>query len=229
MKKQVIFITGAERSGSTLIARVFDICGVFRGATTSMLENIEMRNLCDEYLLEVNNKFGTFIPDTQSLTIPVDWQQRVDNILYGCECYKGGTWMFKYSKIAQMWPVWNYAYPDAKWIIVRRKTGDVVHSCVKTGYMKLFKDFSIRNDLQFDTEEEGWLWWIHKYEERFRAMIEAGLNCRVVWPERMVTGDYHQIYETIEWLGLKWNNDIPLVIDPLLNKSREVIIYENNS
>ena len=55
-------------------------------------------------------------------------------------------------------------------------------------------------------------------------MIEAGLNCRIIWPERMVTGDYQQIYETIEWLGLRWNNAIPSIIDPLLNKSREVAV-----
>jgi len=220
MKKQVIFITGAERSGSTLIARIFDICGVFKGVTTSMYENVEMKNLCDEYLLDVNVRHNTFMPDTQTLTIPVDWGKRIDSILYGCECYKDGTWMFKHSGLAQMWPVWNYAYPDAKWIIVRRRTGDIVQSCMKTAYMTLFKNEA--NVLQIGalTQEEGWKWWVHQYEKKFVEMMEAGLNCRIIWPERMVVGDYEQIYQTIEWLGLKWNPKIVKIIDPLLDKSR---------
>jgi len=223
-KYDPIFITGVERSGSTLIAKILDMCGVWSGNCNNMFENKIITGFNNEIL----NEYYLHLPDINSIKIPVNWKQSINGVLL-VEDGINKPWMVKHSGLARLYPIWNYAYPDAKWIIVRRKTGDVVHSCVKTGYMKLFKDFSIRNDLQFDTEEEGWLWWIHKYEERFRAMIEAGLNCRVVWPERMVTGDYHQIYETIEWLGLKWNNDIPLVIDPLLNKSREVIIYENNS
>ena len=109
-------------------------------------------------------------------------------------------------------------------LIVRRRTGDVIQSCIKTGYMRIFKDPVIRSEFLFETEAEAWLWWVHEYEKRFVAMIESGLNCRIIWPERMVTGDYKQIYETIEWLGLKWNNNIPRIIDPLLNKSREVAV-----
>ena len=51
-------------------------------------------------------------------------------------------------------------------------------------------------------------------------MIEAGVNCRIIWPERMVSGDYQQIYETLEWLGLQWSTKIVEIIDPMLIKSR---------
>jgi hypothetical protein len=230
MKEQAIFITGAERSGSTLIARIFDMCGAFKGTTTSMYENIEMKNLCDTYLLEANIQHDMFIPETRTLSIPVDWKQRVDSILYGCECFKkGGAWFFKYSGIAQMWPVWNYAYPDAKWIIVRRRTGDVVQSCVKTAYMSLFKQENNLEKIGVSTQEEGWKWWIHQYEKKFVEMLEAGVNAKVIWPERMVTGDYGQIYEMLDWVGLRWNPKIIEMIDPLLNKSRRKDYGKGNS
>ena len=51
-------------------------------------------------------------------------------------------------------------------------------------------------------------------------MIEAGLNCKVVWPDRMVNGDYSQIQETLEWLGLPWDHSIINIIDPLLWHSK---------
>lgn len=222
MRNNPILITGVERSGSTLIAKILDLCGVWSGYCNNMFENQTIVGFNNE-LLDLS-PIG--LPDVDTLQIPVNWGKSINGVLVAQKGL-GKPWMVKHSGLTRLWPVWNYAYPDAKWLIVRRKTGDVIQSCVKTGYMRIFKDPVIRNEFLFKTEEEGWLWWIHQYEERFRNMIESGLNCRVIWPERMVTGDYHQMYETIEWLGLKWNNDIPKVIDPLLNKSRGVI-YENN-
>lgn len=222
MRNNPILITGVERSGSTLIAKILDLCGVWSGYCNNMFENQTIVGFNNE-LLDLS-PIG--LPDVDTLQIPVNWGKSINGVLVAQKGL-GKPWMVKHSGLTRLWPIWNYAYPDAKWLIVRRRTGDVVQSCVKTGYMRIFKDPVIRNEFLFKTEEEGWLWWIHQYEERFRNMIESGLNCRVIWPERMVTGDYHQMYETIEWLGLKWNNDIPKVIDPLLNKSRGVI-YENN-
>jgi hypothetical protein len=136
------------------------------------------------------------------------------------EGYKDGKWMCKNSKLGQMWPVWNYAFPNARWIIVRRRTGDIVESCIKTGYMTMFKEPSNLKQVGAKDETEGWKWWVNQYEKRFVTMIEAGVNCRVVWPERMVSRDYQQINETLEWLGLVWNDKIIEIIDPMLIKSR---------
>lgn len=218
MNNQPIFITGADRSGSSLIARIFQICGATTGVVTNMYENVEMRNICQVYLSN-NIVNGEFMPETKQLNIPVDWRQRVENLLSCEDCMKK-QWMFKSSLLAQMWPVWHYAYPNAYWIIVRRKTPDIIQSCEKTGYMKLFKEKNNLEKIEAKTEADGWLWWIHQYEKKFVEMIEAGVNCKQVWPERMVTGDYHQIYEMLDWVGLQWNTKIVDTIDPMLNKSR---------
>ena len=73
------------------------------------------------------------------------------------------------------------------------------------------------------TEQEGWLWWVCTHLDRFIEMIEQenGPNCKQIWPHRMVNGDYKQLYETIEWLGLEWNSDALKFIDPLLWHSRK--------
>jgi len=213
---QPIFITGVERSGSSLIAKILSICGTFTGTISTMYENYGLSLMMEEFVEE--RRDGLF-PDLKNLQIPVNWRDRADQILQK-DGYKDGHWMCKSSKLAQMWPVWNYAYPNAHWIIVRRRTGDVVDSCMKTAYMKLFKNKDNQRLVGVDTEMDGWLWWVHQYEKRFVTMIEAGVNCKVVWPERMVTGDYQQVYETLDWLGLKWNTKIVETIDPMLNKSR---------
>jgi hypothetical protein len=128
--------------------------------------------------------------------------------------------MYKDSELGLMWKVWDYAFPDAKWIVVRRKTSDIVYSCTKTTFMRAFKEEANRKLIGANSEDEGWLWWVHEHEKRFSEMITDGVNCKVVWPERMVNGDYAQMYETIEWLGLKWNSGVLSFIDPKLWKAR---------
>jgi hypothetical protein len=214
---QPIFVTGVERSGSSIIAKIFAMCGVHVGTVSTMYENFGMNLLMDGFLDPL--KGNQLFPDIKDLSIPLDWNDQVLEILKE-EGYKDGKWMCKNSKLGQMWPVWNYAFPNARWIIVRRRTGDIVESCIKTGYMTMFKEPSNLKQVGAKDETEGWKWWVHQYEKRFVTMIEAGVNCRVVWPERMVSRDYQQINETLEWLGLVWNDKIIEIIDPMLIKSR---------
>ena len=216
-EKAPIFVTGVERSGSSIVARILCICGAFTGEVNNMHENIKMKGMLQEFIQE--NPNDELIPVTDTLFIPVNWKKKVQSILES-DGYSEGVWMYKDSKLTQTWPIWNYAYPNARWIIVRRRTGDVIQSCVKTGFMRMFKEEENRERVNVSTEEEGWLWWVHQYEKRFVEMIESGVNCKQVWPERMVTGDYHQMYETLEWVGLQWNSKILETIDPMLVKGR---------
>lgn len=208
-----ILITGAERSGSTLIARILDMCGVWSGHCNKMFENIKI-------MQQFPTNEGSLFPET-SFVIPF-WFEQAINDVKSEQNWKGQKWMIKGSKLAQYWPIMHNLYPDAKWLIVRRRTGDVVQSCIKTGYMTTFKRPMNLEALNFKSEEEGWLWWIHQYENKFVEMMQSGLNCRIIWPDRMVTGNFKQVQETLEWLGVKWNDKIPEVISPLLEKSRRI-------
>jgi len=206
-----IFVTGIERSGNSIVAKIIGSCEVFTGQTTEMCENIEIKKLLDTYYELINaDKKGQYpLPDTTKLIIPTNWKQKVNDIL-SRETYDGSNyWMLKGSRLCQTWPVWNYAFPNAKWIIVRRRPGDIIESCLKTGYMTAYKD------------KEGWLNWIHEHEKVFVEMIEAGVNCKIVWPERMATGDYQQIFEMLDWLGLSWSDNIIEMVSPLLWNSKQ--------
>jgi len=225
-----ILITGAARSGTSMIAGVINLCGAFGGDMSGpnknnkkgMFENILIRNqIVKPYLRDIGvDPMGQYpLPDTKLLPIPRDWRERVERVMLD-QGYTGGPWMYKGAKMTLMWPVWTYAFPDAKWIIVRRRTGDIVQSCIKTGFMRAFGFPEIREKVGAKTEEEGWIWWVREHEKRFVEMITEGLNVKVVWPHRMVNGDYIQIMETIDWLGLKWNSEVLSFIDPLLYKSR---------
>jgi len=225
-----ILITGAARSGTSMVAGAINLCGAFGGNMAGptgynrkgMFENTRIRNqIVKPYLRRLGlDPLGQYpLPNVNNLVIPTDWRDRVERVMLQ-EGYKGGPWMYKGAKMCLMWPVWNYAFPSAKWIIVRRRTGDIVNSCVKTKFMRAFSNEQFRKAVGASDEKEGWIWWVRQHEKRFVEMIQVGLNCKVVWPERMVCGDYRQMMETIDWLGLEWNSEVLSFIDPKLWKAR---------
>lgn len=225
IERSPILITSAGRSGAGIIGGILHQCGVFGGKMTNkrgLYENDEIReSLVKKYLvLNGNDPEGQYnLPNTQSLNIPMTWRNDVERILLS-QGYSSGPWMYKDARMALIWPIWHYAFPNAKWLIVRRRTGDIIQSCTKTAYMSAFKSPSCRKKVGVESEEDGWLWWVHEYEKRFVEMMNEGVNCKIIWPERMVDGDYTQLQETLEWLGLKWNSEIINFVSPLLWKSR---------
>jgi hypothetical protein len=218
-----IFVTGIERSGSTLIAKILALSGAFTGQVNKMMENTYLNGFLHSYYHKINaDQKGQYpLPDVNHLK----FSRFRDSI----ECsmmthgYKWGVnpYMLKSSLLCQTWPVWHDQFPDARWIIVRRRTGDIVYSCIHTAFMMAFKNEDIRRQIGVNDEREGWLWWIHQHEQRFVEMIETGLNCMVVWPDRMVNDDYTQIQQMLEWVGLPFDEErIRKEIEPLLNKKK---------
>lgn len=230
--KDPILITGCARSGTSMVAGIINIAGAFGGDMSGpnrnnakgMFENYVIRNqIVKPYFRDLGvDPLGQFpLPDIAKLLIPADWRVRIRNVI-NTQGYNGNQpWFYKGAKMCLMWPVWNYAFPTAKWIIVRRKTEDIVNSCIKTGFMSAFSREKNQRKVGAFTEEAAWTWWVEQHIERFNEMINGGLNIKVVWPERMVGGDYSQINETLNWLGLDWTSKIPEFIEPKLWKARK--------
>ncbi len=228
-----ILITGCARSGTSMVAGIIHLCGAFggkmSGATRNnekgMFENSKIREqVVKPYLRSLKvDPMGQYpLPDVHGgLAIPSDWREKTEEVMLE-DGYKAGPWMYKGAKMALAWPVWHYAFPDAKWIIVRRKTTDIISSCMKTSFMAAFTTSRNWEAVGVDNEADGWKWWVHQHEDRFREMIEAGLNVKIIWPEKMVLGDYKEIYQAVKWLDLEWNSEALSFVDPKLWKARKV-------
>lgn len=228
-----ILITGAARSGTSMVAACFHLCGAWKGDTggpnrhneKGMFENLPLRqNIVKPYFRSIGaDPLGQFpLPETDKCNIPVNLRTRV---LY--EIRKQGwntdqPWMYKCAKMSLIWPIWAFAFPDSKWIIVRRKKEDIVFSCLKTSFMHAYGKDYILQKLGFSTPEQGWNYWVETHEKKFNEIINYGINAKIVWPEKMVKADYSEIKDAIEWVGLAWNG--PAVIDfiePKLWKARK--------
>jgi hypothetical protein len=227
-----ILITGAARSGTSIIAGVIHMCGVFggdlygpqRANKKGMFENVDVRQkLIKPYLQQIGaDPRGQYpLPDTYTMPVYNNWSVRTRQLFVN-QGYEDGPWFIKSPKLALMWPVWNNAFPNAKWIIVRRRSADIANSCLKTGFMTAFARKDNQIAVGAEDECDGWIWWVRQHQKRFVEMINEGVNVKVVWPERMVDGDYSQLKETIQWLGLDWNDEVISFVEPKLWKARKL-------
>ena len=116
------------------------------------------------------------------------------NEILKSEGYQGERWLYKDAKLALIWSIWAASYPNAKWILVRRKGEQIAQSCMKTGFMRAY------------STEVDWLGWVVEYERRFVALKA---NCLVyeIWFEDMVAGKLDTLEATIKSCGLEWDED----------------------
>lgn len=218
-----VFVTGVQRSGSTIIAKLLNSTGAFfTGEVTKTMENIKLNAML--YLFYVNlqaDPFGQYpLPVFEDIEVDT-WDKMIINTLQ-YEGYDGKKlWLCKSSKIMQTLPLWYVNFPNAKYIIVRRRPSDIADSCMKTGYMTAFKNEKIRKSIGIADERECWIWWVNQQESALKEFLKNfKIDYRVIWPERMVDGNYDQFNEILKWLGLDWNNEIVELGNKLLWKSK---------
>lgn len=215
-----ILLTGCARSGTSLTAGIVHICGAFGGEMSGsnkynmkgMFENAHIRDHVEKpYLRRLGvDPLGQYpLAKTEGLKTEKRWRKTVLDLMLR-EGYQGGRWFYKGAKACQIWPQWHEAFPDAKWVIVRRRSEDIANSCLRTGFMRKREGYN------------GWIDWIHEHEEKWSEMRKAGLQMIEIWPDRMVHGDYSKVKEMVEWLGLTWRETkVKDFVDPRLWKARQ--------
>jgi hypothetical protein len=201
-----ILITGCARSGTSITAGIIFFCGAWKGDTTGATKHnkkgqFENKWIRDRLVKPALREAGYDhlgqkpLPDPDQMPIDLMWKAKILNRIRA-EGYRGGPWMYKGAKMCLFWPQWHFAFPKAKWIIVRREEQDIVNSCLKTGFMRAYKN------------EKGWLGWIATHLQRFKEMHDAGLDIVEVWPSKIIDGHFGEVKTAINHLGLEWERNI---------------------
>lgn len=158
IKQSPILITGCPRSGASMIAAAINVCGAFGGRMSKrkMFTNDRiLEEVIEPYFSDIEADLLGQYPLPIVNSIPINWKQKVEQIMID-EGYQESRWMYKDSKSSLVWPIWNYAFPNAKWIIVRRRTGDIIQSCLKTAFMIAFTYANNQRTIGVNTEQDGW-------------------------------------------------------------------------
>lgn len=208
-----IFITGCPRSGTSIIANIIHLHGVYSGDVhkdptpwnaTGMYENPRIRNkVAKEYLRSIGaDPLGQNpLPDRrQKIELDPDFKEKVLGIL-SSEGWDGERqWYLKEAKMALMWEQWAWAFPDAQWVLVRRNINDIVTSCMKTPFMSRRKKVT------------DWRAWVQYHYKRF-AEMKSDLDVVEVWPDKLRKADFTEISKALIHLELKRPSSQQIVMD----------------
>lgn len=188
-----------------MTAGIIQLCGAYGGTTNGptrfnkkgMFENGEIRDkIVKPYLRSIGvDPLGQFpLPDlSKGIPSIPDLRTRVENI-YKWQGYRNGPWYYKGAKLCLIWPVWAEAFPEAKWVIVRREDKALINSCLNTTFMRAYET------------ADGWQQWINHHKHCFMEM-KASVEYMEIWPQRYVGGEWQELRNVVEWLGLRWNED----------------------
>lgn len=217
-----ILITGAARSGVPIIASIIQHCGAWGGIPNGeaydgrrITENIDIKEMVMKPVfngLDSDAAGQSPLPNTNmckkiSASIAASWHRRIVKIITS-QGYKDGPWFYASPRICLVWPIWQAAFSDATWVLVRRNDKDIADACVKTRYMS-----------EYGQDYYGWLKWLESYKHKFEEMAAAGINMKQIWPQRLINGKFNEIENLIAELSLAVHRDDLLdFISPILWK-----------
>ena len=204
-----ILITGAARSGTSMTAGIIHKSGAFGGEMVGpnrnnkrgMFENKFIRQeICKPFLKSINadpmgQKPLPRMKDVWNKALDKEFVEYFrDKILsaFKNQGWLGDSpWFYKGAKICLFWPLWVKAFPEAKWVIVRRSVPDIIRSCRKTSFMRAYSD------------DAGWDSWVSQHLFRFDEIKSYIHEVREYWPETAINGDLGPTYTLLSWLELE--------------------------
>ncbi len=211
-----VFIVGLPRSGTSLVAGMLQLCGLWLGRTVpgnahnpkGYFENAALREGIVKTILHrlgvdplgvhtLPSPDAAFaMPELKSMVFEVLRQQGYDGMV---------RWGYKGNKLALIWRLWNMHFPRADWVIVQRRREDVIESCIRTQFMA-----------QHSSEPAFWRDVLTKRMARLDELRESSVTCHHLDTDSLIAGDLVGMQRLVDALGLTWTDAARDFVDPLL-------------
>jgi hypothetical protein len=192
-----VFIVGLPRSGTSLVAGLMHEFGGWVGKTVSgtgenpkgFFENDELRAkvLWPTLRTVDGDTAGVMklppVDVDRVLKYPVDGRKmplrpRIQQIIESQGYNSKQRWIYKAPKITLLWRMFDRAFPNADWIIVRRKRDGFVKSCIKTSFMG-----------QHSKDPRFWNALADEYDVRLDQLAASVKNVYEIQTEDILNGD----------------------------------------
>lgn len=202
-----VLVTGVPRSGTSLVTGLLGLCGLWLGRTVpggkenihGFFENVILREQLQKQIL----RQGAFDPLGVRSLPPANWRPPIKNFrqaiasALGAQQYDGGrAWGFKDAKLSLTWRIWHEHFPQARWVIVRRPSEEVIASCLRTGFMK-----------QHSLDPAFWQQFVDAYLLRLATLQGVVGWSRDVEATDIVGGRFDSLQRLVDALGLMWRPD----------------------
>lgn len=199
--RKPILVTGAPRSGTSLVSGLLATAGAWVGSTVpggpanpkGFFENIELRENIVKKILrsaDVDTLGVQSLPDSRTHLHYPNLAAHVLQIIHRQGYTGNGPWLFKDAKLLLQWPLWRKAFPDARWVLVRRTAEDIVNSCLRTDFMR-----------QHSSDRDFWRAWVSHYEAAIESLKQSPVWYREIMPSDIVAGERQGLQTLIAELG----------------------------
>ncbi|EAQ04182.1 TPR domain protein [Pseudooceanicola batsensis HTCC2597] len=202
IRRRPVLVTGLPRSATSMTMRVLHAHGLWLGETVpGNRENpqgyFESRVIRDGIVKPLLSDMGAdplgvrSFPPRDVLPPCPPLARRITRALRR-EGYDGsGPWGFKDPKLTLLWQLFDRAYPQAIWVIVRRDRGKVLDSLCRTSFMA-----------RHSTSPEYWTPFCNAYDFRLNLLRGSGARIFEVDADALSSGDLDQIRPVIDAAGL---------------------------
>lgn len=201
-----ILVTGAARSGTSMVAGLLAQMGAWTGPTTpgsfhninGFFENRDIKVVSTYRLLKEAgfDRIGQRpIPPVNVAIMPTfDLREEVARIIRSQGYVGKRQWLFKDAKLLLCQEAWIRAFPKATWVICKRKDEETLRSITRTRFMQA----NLRNE----AERQEWLD-IHK--ERIYKLLYSGAQCYVLDTDKIAKRDLSDFSFVCSELGLNFD------------------------
>ncbi len=194
---QGVCITGMHRSGTSMVARLLNLCGLYLGPEDQIIpagngnpagfwENGQMDDLNEAVLAQLSNGWDFLLPE-----MPADWAKstELDHLRVLAHHHLGiisrqSPWGWKDPRVTITVPFWQTVLPDLRFIICLRDPAEVAHSLQKHAG---------------GTIEFNYHLWL-KYNEQILAATHTG-NRLIVHYDMFFVDPAAELHRIFEWLG----------------------------
>jgi len=225
INERPILVTGHPRSGAGIVMGVLHICGAELGQVDKMNENWLIRDkVMKLYLQEVCGESNgiTTIPTKDEFSKEVN--DRYEETLYWMLHLQNITtkkWAYKDSRILLTYDsLFDSVYPGAQYIVVRRNDEDILNSCCKTTHTAFLASSNKRVSTKKESPLERFKISLEIYKEKIKE-LKSQKHIQEVWLEKTLDGDYTELKNVVEAVGLEWKEqDVKAYITKKLKKRR---------
>jgi len=206
----MIFVTGAARSGTSMVARILNDCGAWVGTTgpksdenpNGFYENIGIRDGVVKTMLAMMgaDPLGMSPLPSRDIFSGLTLRPLIDRFLDSdgySEIPGGAPWIYKDAKLLLMWRDWAATYPHSIWVLVRREREELIDACCRTSFMNIAQ-YGVR-------DREFWAQLVDEYLERAEELKASGANVIEVDANALIKGDISSLKPVIENAGLDWD------------------------
>lgn len=197
-KPPMVLITGAARSGTSMVAGALHACGLDLGkplvGATQWNPNgfFEHRPIRQKVVKPLLRELGCDPRGQKKLPprgicVP---PARVARLRKTVNVRLNGGWGYKDAKLLLLWPIFRAAFPDARWVLVRRDPKEIVDSCIRTPFMRgrMYK--------------AGWIEWVQEHELRMDDLKASGVPLCEIWPDPTEPESFREV---VEFCGLPFD------------------------